>query len=59
MCSHIICLPAKQLFKIARYMQFITYIKFIIYIYKICVLMLDAITSSFKQLFKNAFESSP
>ena len=58
MRNHIICLLAKHFFRIARYMQFITYIKFIIHIYKICVLVLDAITSSFKELFKNAFVAS-
>lgn len=49
MCNHFICLPAKHFPKMAGYMQFITYIKFIIHIYKICVLVLDALTSSFKE----------
>lgn len=49
--NHIICHPAKRFSKMARYMQFIAYIKFIIRSYKICVLVLDAL-----QVSKNDFK---
>lgn len=41
----------KHFFKMARCMQSIAYIKFIIHSYKICVLVLDALTSDFKEWF--------
>lgn len=59
MHNHIICLQVKHFFKVVRHMQFITSIQFIIHVYKICVLVLDTLTLSFKELFKNTFESSP
>ena len=59
MHNHIICLQVKHFFKVVRHMQFITSIQFIIHVYKICLLVLDTLILSFKELFKNTFESSP